>query len=377
MSDEVAVSEDRAGSGEPAPPVTQPIEPMRPRTALLLVSVLAAVVLFAVMVLLPVPYAVLAAGPATNTLGQENGKPLIAINGQQTYPTSDRGRLFLTTVRIFGGPGSKVSVWQLLSAWLDGDQTVVPEEAIFPKGETAAQNQQENQQEMVSSQESATAAALRLLGYPVNPRVRIVSFLKGSVSASVLKEKDVVLSVGGVPTPEPDNLKAELQKVTAGQPATLTVRRDGTDKTLSVPTQKTSAGSTALGVMVQPVFDFPFDVKIQIENVGGPSAGTMFALGIVDKLTPGELTGDQPIAGTGTIDPDGTVGPIGGIRQKLIGARESGARFFLAPAQNCPDVVGHVPDGLSVVKVSTLRQARDAVAQIGLGKGTAGLPSCG
>jgi Lon-like protease len=377
VSDEVAVSADLADSGEAAPAVVHPIAPMQPRTALLLASVLAAVVLFAVMVLLPVPYAILSAGPATDTLGQENGKPLIAVSGRETFPTSGKGRLFLTTVRIFGGPGSRVSVWQLLSAWLDGGQAVVPEEAIFPRGETAAQTQQENQQEMVSSQESATAAALRLLGYPINPRVRIVSFLKDSVSAAVLQPKDVVMAVGGAPTPDPASLKSQLQKVAAGQPATVTVRRGGKEQTLSVPTQKTSSGATALGIMVQPIFDFPFDVRIQIENVGGPSAGTMFALGIVDKLTPGALTGDQPIAGTGTIDPDGTVGPIGGIRQKLIGARESGARFFLAPAMNCPDVVGHVPDGLSVVKIATLAQARDAVAQIGQGKGTAGLPSCG
>jgi len=356
--------------------VTHPVA-MQPRTALLLAAVLASVVLFAVMVLLPVPYAILAAGPATNTLGQENGKPLIAINGHATDSTTSTGTLDLTTVRIFGGPGSRVSVWQLLTAWLDGGQAVVPEEVIFPKGETAAQSQAQNQEEMTSSQESATAAALSLLGYQVTSRVRIVSFAKGAASASVLHEKDLVISVGGLATPMPSDLRAQLQKVTPGQPASLVVRRDGKDLPLSVPTQKGGDGGTALGVLVQQVFEFPFDVKIQIENVGGPSAGTMFALGIIDKLTPGDLTGGKKIAGTGTIDPDGTVGPIGGIRQKLIGARDAGAEFFLAPDQNCAEVAGHVPDGLSVVRIANLTQARQAVEQIGQGKGTAGLATCG
>jgi len=376
VSDEVAVSEDVTGSDEPASPGTHPVA-MPPRTAVLLAAVLASVVLFAVMVLLPVPYAILAAGPATNTLGQENGKPLIAINGHATDSTTSKGTLDLTTVRIFGGPGSRVSVWQLLTAWLDGGQAVVPEEVIFPKGTTAAQSQAENQQEMTSSQESATAAALSLLGYQVTSRVRIVSFLKGAASASVLHEKDLVISVGGLASPLPSDLRAQLQKVTPGQAASLVVRRDGKDLPLSVPTQKGADGGTALGVLVQQVFEFPFDVKIQIENVGGPSAGTMFALGIIDKLTPGDLTGGKKIAGTGTIDPDGTVGPIGGIRQKLIGARDAGAEFFLAPDQNCAEVAGHVPDGLSVVRIATLKQARQAVEQIGLGKGTAGLATCG
>ena len=98
-------------------------------------------------------------------------------------------------------------------------------------------------------------------------------------------------------------------------------------------------------MVLQYKFKFPFDVKISLDKVGGPSAGMMFALGIVDTVTPGDLTGGKHVAGTGTITPDGAVGPIGGIGQKMVGARSGGATMFLAPAANCDDVVGHIPDG--------------------------------
>ena len=96
-------------------------------------------------------------------------------------------------------------------------------------------------------------------------------------------------------------------------------------------------------------------------GVGGPSAGTMFAIGIIDKLTPGALTEGKVIAGTGTISPDGKVGEIGGIQQKLIGARNAGAVLFLAPQSNCQDVIDHIPDGLTVASIATLSEAMTAI----------------
>ena len=125
-----------------------------------------------------------------------------------------------------------------------------------------------------------------------------------------------------------------------------------------------------------PHYDFPVDVDFQLDQVGGPSAGMMFALGIIEELTPGSMAGDQHIAGTGTISPDGTVGPIGGIRQKLEGAKDAGATYFLAPSQNCDEVVDHVPDGLTVVEVNTLGEAVNSVEHAAAGNVT-DLPSCG
>jgi PDZ domain-containing protein len=142
-----------------------------------------------------------------------------------------------------------------------------------------------------------------------------------------------------------------------------------------VPTVSGTGGRTAIGVLLGVEHDFPVKVTINAGDVGGPSAGLMFALAIYDKLTPGSLTGDHAIAGTGTIDEQEQVGPIGGIRQKLEGARGAGSDYFLAPAANCPEVVGHVPDGLQVVKVATFDEAVSAVEAIARGQAS-GLPHC-
>jgi len=168
-----------------------------------------------------------------------------------------------------------------------------------------------------------------------------------------------------------------LQETRAGEPVDMAFTRGSKAETAEVRTLRGDEGQTLLGVLIDPNYKFPVEVDIKIENIGGPSAGMMFSLGIIDKLTPGAMTGGRKIAGTGTIDSSGEVGPIGGIQQKLVGARDAGAEWFLAPADNCEEVVGHVPAGLRVVKVSTLHEARVAVEAVGEGKDTSGLPSCG
>jgi PDZ domain-containing protein len=113
-----------------------------------------------------------------------------------------------------------------------------------------------------------------------------------------------------------------------------------------------------------------------LNNVGGPSAGMMFALGIIDTLTPGELNGGQDVAGTGTITADGTVGPIGGIRQKMWGALDAGADWFLAPESNCDEVVGHIPGRLKVFAVKTLDDSLDVLEAIRDDGDLSALPTC-
>jgi PDZ domain-containing protein len=367
-----AVPDQAAGPSFPRPASLQP------RTAVLLVSSFLSVLLIALMFALPVPYVVLKPGPALNTLGEVGGKPLIEVQGRRTYPTS--GALDLTTVSVFGGPGNRVSLAAAVRGWLDSTQAVVPVESVYPEGQTVAESRQENERAMVSSQEAATVAALKVLDIPVPTTLTVGGFADAAPAAKVLRVGDVILGVGGVRTPDLTVLRRELDRTEPGGDVRVLVRRGGAELTVTATTIEGREGETRLtllGVSIDPSFQFPFTVRIQIEDIGGPSAGTMFALGIIDKLTPGDLTGGRKIAGTGTIDADGVVGPIGGIQQKLVGARAAGATYFLAPAGECDEVVDHVPDGLTVVPVATLDEARTAVEAIARGgPEAAALPGC-
>lgn len=334
---------------------------------------LASVVLFSLVAFLPVPYVIERPGAAIDTLSESGGTPLISIEGAETYPTE--GTLDLTTVSVFGGPGRDVDLSDLVRGWLDPATAVVPEEQLFDPDTTQDEVQEQNAEAMVSSQENATAAALDELDIAVPTTLTVVGFSAGSDAEAQLREGDVVSSAGSTPIDDLPELREVLQDVEPGEPVAVGVVRDGDELEVAVRTLEGPEGQTLLGVLIDPRYEFPFEVTIQIEDVGGPSAGMMFALGIVDKLTPGAMTGGMRVAGTGTIDSAGVVGPIGGIQQKLVGARNSGAAWFLAPAANCDEVVGHVPDGMTVVRVETLDDARDAVEAIGDGD-AGGLPSC-
>jgi PDZ domain-containing protein len=308
----------------------------------------------------------------TNTLGTLSGNQLITVSGAPSYPT--RGALDFTTVRVVGGPGVRVTVWDLLAAKLNPNEDIQPEDVLFPTGITDKQVQEQSTAEMVDSQQEAIAVALRATGRTVPQHLVLAEVAPDAPSAAVLRAGDVVEAVDGTPVTTSAQIRAAISRHKAGEFVQLRLLRHGTEINVAAKTHS-SAGRTTIGVFLGLRFTFPVDVKINAGDVGGPSAGTMFALGVYDKLTPGALTGGQNIAGTGTIDVTGAVGPIGGIRQKLAGARAGGARWFLAPSADCNEVVGHVPDGLRVVKVATFDQALSSVKAIAAGRGT-GLPTC-
>lgn len=322
---------------------------------------------------LPVPYVVESAGPTFNTLGQDGDKPVITVSGHETYPA--KGNLDLTTVLMAGGPKSPASIYDLFRAWLDKSKAVYPEELIYPKGTTAEQTVQQGEIAMETSQENAVAAALRELDIPFEQRLTVAGLSDDSPSSGKLQEGDRLLAINGKAITSMSVVQAELS-AGAGAPVVVGIDRNGSTTSVTVTPTKNASDRYVLGVLLSSDFTFPFDVKISLDNVGGPSAGMMFALGIVDTLTPGDLTGGRHVAGTGTITADGAVGPIGGVAQKMIGARQHGATMFLAPAANCADVVGNVPDGLQVVKVETLADAKAAVERLGSGQDTSGLPTC-
>lgn len=358
------------------PDVSEPdaaVAPASARSLTLSVAMLVTALLLAVLAVIPVPYVVESPGPTRDTLGQENGAPLISISGAPTYPTT--GQLRLTTVSATGGPGYPSNLGEVLRGWFDPSSSVEPVELFYPPNASKSSVDQTNQAEMTSSQEDATVAALEELGYVVPATLTVAGTTKGSGADGVLKVDDVLVAFNGTALTTFTQLTTLLKATTAGATVQIGVMRAGARMDVKVVTSARPGGGAQLGVLVNPTFKPPIDVSIKIDNIGGPSAGTMFALGIIDKLTPEDEAHGQIIAGTGTMDISGGVGPIGGIRQKLVGARQDGAAWFLAPASNCSDVVGHVPAGLHVVKVSTLHEAREAMIAIGAGTGSS-LPTC-
>lgn len=325
--------------------------------------------------LVHLPYAVMSPGPSVNTLGTLEGQdlPLISIDGAPTYPTE--GELDFTTVSVAGGPGFPVDVWTVLGAWIDPDRDVFPVDQVFDPNASQEQLAEENAIQMQGSQQEATAVALRALGHEVPTYIVIAELLEDSRAKDVLKEGDRLVTVAGVPASGADEVRQALQTVEPGQTVSVEVSRNGRTLEVVAPTIEGQQGTTALGVLLRLDHDFPVKVSITAGEVGGPSAGLMFALGIYDRLTPGSLTGGLEVAGTGTIDDDGLVGPIGGIKQKLAGAADDGSDYFLAPADNCPEVRGNVPEGVEVFRVASFDEARLVVEGIAAGK-TGDLPRC-
>lgn len=355
---------------------------MRPvRLGLGVWALIIALVSLVVLTFLPTPYVIQRPGPVYDTLGTaENADgeqvPLISVEGAETFETG--GTLDLTTVQVVGNRERTPSWFELALAWADSSRAVVPIESVFPEGVTREQREERNAMLMVDSQHEATAAALSELGYDTGAEVVVVEAIEGSPAEGLLEPDDVIVAIDGVDVESAPRLREAIQDA-AGAEIALTVLRDGQEQIVPLaPEEHVDKGEKTwvIGITMRTDYDFEVDVTIQLDNVGGPSAGMMFALGIIDTLTPGELNGGQRIAGTGTIDAAGTVGSIGGIRQKLYGARNAGAEYFLAPASNCAEVVGHIPDGLQVIRTESLEQSLDALEVIADGGDVSALPAC-
>jgi Lon-like protease len=333
------------------------------RTAVLGVGAVLLLVFAVVGVLVPVPYVAQVPGPTYNTLGDIAGAPIITVTGRTPNKTS--GNLNLTTVGI---PQRPLTLARAVEGWFDDEVIVVPREEVYPSGKSEQQTQAENRQEFLTSEQSAKAAALGRLGYPDKV---VVSDLSGSSSPSKgkLQADDAIDSVNGTPTPDQPALAAALAAVPPGSTVPVGYTRDGRSGTATITTGKAQKGSgSALGVLVIQAPYAPFDVDIKVDDVGGPSAGLMLTLGILDKVGDTDLTGGAVLAGTGTIDQDGTVGPIGGIPLKMIAARNIHAKLFLVPADNCAEAKANAQPGLPMAKVATLDDAVTALADFRAGR---------
>jgi PDZ domain-containing protein len=324
------------------------------RVRTLLVGGVLFLVLFVVALTMPVPYVILSPGPTYNTLGTDDrGNVIIMIKGAEPKATS--GHLNLTTVNV---STQQLTAFAALEGWLLHDEVVVPKTSIYPPGQSQQKVNQQNIEDFAQSQDSATSAAFCELGYPKGFGVITVD-PKGPANG-VLHPGDQLVTLDGKPIDSTEKITAVLQTQTPGATVTVVVERAGKPVALKARlTNPPKGGKGArLGITVSKSCLAPFEVDLGLGNqIGGPSAGLMFALGIMDKVGPVDLTKGMFIAGTGTIDATGTVGPIGGIALKMIAARHNGATTFLAPAGNCGAVRGAIPKGLEVVKVDTLHAA--------------------
>jgi PDZ domain-containing protein len=312
---------------------------------------------------IPVPYVSLGPGPTVDTLGKSGGKQIITVQKGTAYQPN--GQLRLVTVSVTTG----LDLGSALYYWISSDYAVVPTDAVYPPNQSQEQTDKQEQQQFQDSQSAAETAALHQLGCATV--VTVASIDDGAPADGKLKPGDGITSVNGKAVTSSDQLVTLVQGGQPGTVETIGYLRDGKAGSVAVTTGKGSNGKAKLGIGtglgINPT-TCPYRVKVSLGDIGGPSAGLMFALGIVDTLTPGDLTGGKVVAGTGEIEPTGKVDPIGGIQEKMIAAKRDRAKYFLSPADNCKDAKAAVPSGLTLAKVATLKDALTALDDIRTGK---------
>lgn len=347
----------------------------------LIVSTLIVVGLFLAESLIPVPYVIERPGPVANTLGEvvldDKTVPMIDVSGTETYPTT--GELNLLTVSILGNPEDNPGWFDMLAAAIDPTQEIVPMEQIYPTGVTTEDRQRENTAEMTSSQDAATAAALTGLNIPFTQTLSVGDVSESGPAHGVLQQGDVLVAVNGASVTSYAALRASIEANGAGVPATFSILRKGAPLDVLVTPVKVTEGDQSavlIGVSVATTFEFPFEVKIRVDQIGGPSAGLMFALGITDVLTPENLADGRIISGTGTIDASGNVGAIGGLPQKVVAAERANSELMFIPADQCAEVPPDEFDKIRIVPVATLRDAVAALASLNARANMSALASC-
>lgn len=351
---------------------------MSRRTLSSIVASVLLAALFYVAVSTPVPYVTMSPGPTVDVLAETKGDEIVQVEGAERYETD--GRLELTTIRITG-PGQEVNLGQALTAWFDRSRAVYPRDAFYGPEESEQDVETESSVQMVSSQDTAVAVALTELGYDLDKITEVLAVTPGSPAAGVLEVRDQILSVNGRQVETAADVARLVRRTPSGETATFVVRRGDRRLTREIEPEPSEEDPDipVVGVVVGPSYDFPFDVAVNIDDrIGGPSAGLIFSLAVYDTLTPGALTDGAAVAGTGTIAEDGSVGPIGGIQQKIVAAADSGAEVFLVPPGNCEaaTAVGLDDEEMRLVKAPTMHSAVESL-QTYADDPDAQLPACG
>ena len=337
-------------------------------------AAIAAVLVLGLLVL-PVPYVKQSPGPIFNTIGTFDDKELIAISGTSTYPPE--GSLGLVTVTERGGPFGILLLGEALLGWVNPDVAIVPRSALYPEELSEEQARTRNRVAFGNSQGNAISAALGHLGLPIVTSVLVSGVVEDGPSAGRFEIGDQITGVNGENIASTEEL---VKRVRAQQPGTeieFDVVREGRAQGIAIKSQAASDDSSAasVGIFINNDVKAEFEIDFALDSIGGPSAGLMFALGIIDELTPGNLTQGEKVAGTGTVTPDGEVGPIGGLWQKLAAASKQDVELFLLPVDNCDDVNRSEFRGMPLVPVKNVTEAVDYLRRWAT-DGPGSLPRC-
>ena len=347
----------------------------RKRRLIALCSVLSVLILVGLLGFLPTSdYVVESPGPVFNVNGKLKGKDIISVKNTN-IPTTP---LAMTTVSVQGCDDKGITYWQLIKSELTSSDAVVERDSVCPKNISEKTVSQMNAAQMTGSQDSAVVAAWQLTKPDAKFTLTVEQAVTDSAKQAFNKGDKLVSIVDAdsksVQITNYKQLREVLEKLTPGKPIKLTVERGSTTQEVSVVGAKpedSSRKGAMLGITLNVNPPTGHEVTYAVENIGGPSAGMIFALDIAQRLEGKNYAGTTPVAGTGTIDLSGNVGAIGGIKQKMLGARDEGYKVFLAPVGNCADVVGNEPKGMTVIPVSTLSEARAAMQRVAAGQAPA------
>lgn len=346
---------------------------MTQRTGAGLLALCLLAVLWGTAAFVPLPYVTYYPGPTVDILATNDGDETVQVTGADAY--YDDGELRMTTVYV-SQPEDDVTLPELLRAYFDPDAAVWPRSSIYAPDETDESSDVDSSVAMLSSQDTAIAAALTELGEQFDPVVEILNVTPGLPAEGKLEVRDVLLKVGGIDVTEAQDVVDAVDRAEAGEPIPFVVRRGEKQVSVQVTPSEDSEGDLRVGITPGLGFDFPFQVSVDIaDNIGGPSAGLMMSLAIFDTLTPGSMTDGADIAGTGTITPTGEVGPIGGIQQKIAAARDAGAELFFVPADNCDGIGGVDTGDMRLARATTMHSAVETLSDW-VADADAPLPTC-
>lgn len=348
-----------AGRSDASEPTASPHRPVPKWPFFLAGLLMLAGVAIAIAWPIKVPYYTLSPGPLYDT------SDFVYVVGEDVDFEVD-GEMFFLTVSL-----REANAFEYVAAQFNPKVEVAPRQNIRPPGVSSEDLRRENLARMEQSKTDATFVALTKLGYEptyTGTGALVIETVPGSAADGVLVADDVIVSIDGTDVAFRSDVLDNLENKAIGDPLQLEVERlvEGSDDVEVVQVDIVLGAHTdddsrpMVGVLLDnntPIVEFPVDVQTDTQNIGGPSAGMMFTLEIMNQLTEEDLTGGERIAGTGTIARDGTVGGIGGVQQKVYGAIDAGAAVVFIPASNYDDALEAAGDKIIVVRVETIDDA--------------------